>query len=129
MNNQLTYDAIQQVQTFRSQKYPIKISDPIIKLLQDGVIYVYGRDKCFRPLVYVDAGKFDAIKKQFSADDVVDLSIMIFEFLESFMYVPGRIENMILIIDCSNINVFTAPYAMLKSLMTTTQSQYKCKSR
>ena len=54
---------------------------------------------------------------------------MIFEFLESFMYVPGRIENMILIIDCSNINVFTAPYAMLKSLMTTTQSQYKCKSR
>ena len=54
---------------------------------------------------------------------------MMFEYLAAFMYVPGKIENLVLIIDCSNINVFTAPYSMLKALMTTIQSQYKCKSR
>ena len=72
--------------------------------------------------MHVDAGKFDAIKKQYSNDDIVSLGILMFEFMESFMFVLGKIENMILIIDCSNINVFTAPYAMLKALMTTIQS-------
>ena len=72
--------------------------------------------------MHVDAVKFDAIKKQYSNDDIVSLGILMFEFMESFMFVLGKIENMILIIDCSNINVFTAPYAMLKALMTTIQS-------
>ena len=119
MNNQLAYDAILQIQVFRTQKFPIKVNDRIIKLLMDGVLYIYGRDKCFRPLVYVNAGKIDAIKKQYTSEDFISLGFLIFEFLESFMSVRGRIENLILIIDCLNINVFTAPYSMLKALMTT----------
>ena len=95
------------------------MNDRIIKLLKDGVLYIYGRDKCFRPLVYVNAGKIDAIKKQYTSEDFISLGFLIFEFLESFMSVRGRIENLILIIDCLNINVFTAPYSMLKALMTT----------
>lgn len=79
--------------------------------------------------MHIDAGKFDAIKKQYSNDDIVSLGIMMFEFVESFMYVHGKIENMIEIIDCSNINVLTAPYAMLKALMTAIQMLHKCKSR
>ena len=58
----MAYDAILQVKAFRIQKYPLKVNDGMIKLLTDGVLYVYGRDKFFRPLLYVNAGKFQQLR-------------------------------------------------------------------
>ena len=59
----------------------------MIKVLQDGVVYVHGRDRHFRPLVYVSAGKFERLKGKISNDDVISIGVIMFEFLEKFMYV------------------------------------------
>lgn len=52
-------------------------------------------------------------------EEVIESAIIMFEFLEKFMYVPGRVENMILVIDCLDISVFNSPRGMLKAMMTT----------
>ena len=83
------------------------------------MVYISGRDKFFRPLVFVNASKVEASKSKMTNDQIISIGIIIFEFLERYMYVNGQIENMILIIDTLNIGIFKAPYAMLKALMTT----------
>ena len=45
------------------------------------------------------------------------------------MLIKGRIENFVLIIDCSDIGVFNAPYMTFGNVMKTVQNYYKCKLR
>lgn len=45
------------------------------------------------------------------------------------MLIPGHIENFIMMVDCLNLGVWNMPYGMIKSVIQTLQSQYKCMSR
>ena len=60
---------------------------------------------------------------------MVGFIILLFEYLDKNMLVEGRIENVIIIVDCLNISIFNAPYGMLKSVLGTIQGIYKCKAR
>lgn len=46
--------------------------------------------------------------------DLVALSVLMIEFMHKYCMARGIIENMMLIIDCKNINIFNAPYKMIK---------------
>jgi hypothetical protein len=54
-----------------------------------------------------------------SNEQVITMAIILFEFLEKYVFVPGVIENLILVIDTLDISVFNAPHGMLKAMMTT----------
>lgn len=97
--------------------------------MENGVFYIYGRDKTFRPLVIIDAAKLVEFQSKIEGVDLIHFSILILEYLEINMLIPGRIENYILIIDCQNLGVMNTPYALLKSVLSVIQSQYKCKAR
>lgn len=43
------------------------------------------------------------------------------------MFVQGRIENFILIVDCKGIGVFNAPYVIFSSVLKVLQEYAKCK--
>lgn len=101
----------------------------MIRLLKSGIIYLNGRDKHYRPILIVKAEKFMQMKPVPNNEDLITLALWFFEFMETYMMVPGRIENVILIIDCKNLSVFSAPYGMLKAVLGVVTSQYKCKSR
>ena len=60
---------------------------------------------------------------------MIGFIILLFEYLDNFMLVEGRIENVVIIIDCINISIFNAPYGMLKSVLGTIQAIYKCKAK
>ena len=50
---------------------------------------------------------------------MIGFVILLFEYLDEFMLIEGRIENVIIIIDCLNISIFNAPYGMLKAVLGT----------
>jgi hypothetical protein len=50
---------------------------------------------------------------------------IILEFVEKYIFIPGVIENNILIFDCLGLSVFTAPYDMLKYVLGILQILYK----
>ena len=52
-NNKATYEAIIQRQDYRDKTWPLQFCDKLKYLLESGVIYLYGRDKHFRPLLVI----------------------------------------------------------------------------
>ena len=54
-----------------------------------------------------------------SDEDVIAYAILVYEYMAAYMMVPGRIENVLMIIDCKNLSVLNAPYAMLKVVLST----------
>jgi hypothetical protein len=89
----------------------------LIRLLQGGSIYLNGRDKHYRPILIVKAEKFMKIMPVPAIEDLITLALWFFEFMEKHMLVPGRIENVIMIIDCKNLSVWNTPYAILKAVI------------
>jgi hypothetical protein len=85
--------------------------------MNQGLVYIYGRDMYFRPIVVLSALKLT----QTTAKDqqLVDLIILLSSYMDEFMMVEGRVENFILLIDCKDISIFNAPYALLKSVLAT----------
>ena len=45
------------------------------------------------------------------------------------MLVPGKIENISMIIDCKELGVFNAPYSLFKNITELLQEIYKCRLR
>jgi hypothetical protein len=95
--------------------------------MNQGLAYIYGRDIFFRPIVVLDALKLTQTKTQ--DQRLIDLIILLCSYMDEFMMVEGRIENFILIIDCKDISIFNAPYAMLKSVLSTAQGLFKCRAK
>lgn len=66
------------------------------------------------------------MKSEFTSIDTVYLGIIAFEYFLHHMAVKGRIENINIILDCKDLNVFSAPYMIIKDLLGAIQSQFKC---
>ena len=49
------------------------------------------------------------------------------EWMEQYMFVKGRIENFLLIVDCKGIGVFKAPYSIFSQVIKVVQEYAKCK--
>ena len=49
--------------------------------------------------------------------------------MKKHLHIPGRIENNLLIFDNADINVFNAPYKMIKTIMGTIEKLHKCLAR
>ena len=52
-------------------------------------------------------------------EDMVALAVFIIEFMNMHMMVPGKIENIVGLIDLKDLGVFTAPYGLLKAVIST----------
>ena len=99
--------------------FPMRFTSTVEKMLKDGVFYLCGRDKNFRPIVCINAHKIQSMNPQPETHDVITLSLFIFELLNEYLMDKGTIENLILLINCENLSIFSVPYAMMKAVMTT----------
>ena len=40
--------------------------------------------------------------------------IFLMEYMDHFVMIKGRVENVLLILDCVNMGLFNAPYVLIK---------------
>ena len=59
------------------------------------------------------------LTKDIVNQDFIEFMLLMVEYMEKFLLIPGRIENIVMIIDCVNLGVFNMPYGMIKSVVTT----------
>jgi len=52
-------------------------------------------------------------------EDMVALAVFVIEFTNMYMNIPGKIENLVILIDLKDLGVFTAPYGLLKAVIST----------
>jgi len=118
-DNQKAFDSMKFRVDFQKENFPILFTDNMFKIMNCGGLYIYGRDKNLRPIVICDIQKLLENKNLFGSEkkgqsDLINVCLFMLEWMEHFMFVQGRIENFILIIDCKGVGVFNAPYLILK---------------
>ena len=84
----------------------------ISELLKSGGVYINGRDKSLRPIIVLQVQHLINQKQYFGQNNLNLLYFIIFimEYASKYMMIPGRIENLILIVDCLDVGIFNAPF-------------------
>lgn len=111
-DNARAYESMKSKTKFQSEHYPIKFNSDISELLKSGGIYINGRDKSLRPIVILQVQHLINQKQYYGANDknLFYFIIFVMEYIDKYMLIPGRIENLVLIADCSDVGIFNAPF-------------------
>ena len=101
---------------------PIAINNKIVSLLNSGIMYVYGRDHHFRPIIIVSVKTYvNAVEKdKYSFEDINTSIIYLMNYIVKYLLVPGQIENWITMIDFKGAGV--SDVSDFKKLLTTLNS-------
>ena len=112
--------------------FPMEIQpgDKIYQLLNLGFLYVYGRDCHFRPIIVCQPAICLKHATLFEEKEIIDAGAFLFQFIVNNMFIPGQIENWIMIINfngCSPLNLPNVVKKMIKTLSENFLSRlYKC---
>ena len=75
------------------------------ELLNNGFLYIYGRDHQFRPIMvcqpYILQEKLD----YFSNSDIVNVCLFVCQFAVNNLLIPGQIENWIILVDFDGVGL------------------------
>ena len=106
---------------FKGTNYPIKVTKRIVDILNGGSMYIRGRDRHNRPIFVLNAEKFQNLSPKPTNEEICAAVTALFEFFRHHMSVNGRIENLLVLIDCENVSYFKANFSQLKALLTLLQ--------
>ena len=100
------------------------IDDEILSFLRSGQLYIYGRDKNFRPIVVFSAKKFK-IEDGINEEKLIKCFTYFFEYLMNNLLIPGQVENWVQITDLKDTSLWSIPYKKLGELIKFAQSSYR----
>lgn len=110
---------------WRRTNLPICLTTDQKRFLDEGLFYIHGRDKNFRPLNIFDPRVI--IGKKADRDEVIMIVHFVLQFIIDNMFIPGKIENWVSIMDLSNLSINELPKQWLNSFIKSCQSNYKCR--
>ena len=108
-NNQFAYDRLLANDKWMKEEMLPMFKNPekVIKTINKGYIYSYGRDKSMRPVWIVNLRKmFDS---GFTNDEFWDAQNFLQAYLKFAGMVPGKIEQYVIICDGRNISLWELP--------------------
>ena len=120
----LTFENIKFEIEWRKNNLPVNLNDEINQILNLGFIYVHGRDKCFRPLIFLNPGKYD--KNKFTLESWKKSINYFIEFVINNCLINGRVENWNVIIDCKELKMTNLPFD-LKNIFLENHKVYRCR--
>ena len=87
--------------------YPFNIDLKIKEILNSGLIYMYGRDKHFRPILIIEANKNSELidKKKLTLDDISKAIIYFLNYIINYVFIKCQIENWTIICDLDDVGV------------------------
>lgn len=91
--------------------FPMNITprDKSWELLNNGFLYIYGRDHQFRPIMvcqpYILQNKLD----YFSNSDVVNVCLFVCQYAVNNLLIPGQIENWIMFFNLKGTSLISLP--------------------
>ena len=101
---------------------PREINDKIIYLLNSGFMYVYGRDKHFRPIIVVPVKMVKVVlSHDYTFDDISQAIIYLMNYIIKYLLIPGQIENWIVFVDFDGVGV--SDVGEFKKILSTLSKQ------
>ncbi|EAR95968.2 CRAL TRIO domain protein (macronuclear) [Tetrahymena thermophila SB210] len=90
--------------------------------LMSGNVYLCGRDKQLRPVIYMDCQNLNL--KTHGADQITQAMCVFLEMIKKYMMVPGKVENWIFIIDTREKGIFSLPLKALGVIIDAMQVNF-----
>lgn len=128
MNVKKAYESCVAKVNFQIEKLPILIDPVVFDLFNQGFLYICGRDRHYRPILVTNPWLLLKQPEMPSDEQVIACAMIVMEYLSKYMLIPGKVENCLTIFDLNN-SVMSLPISKIKSLMTTMQLNYKCRTR
>ena len=102
----------------------LKIDEALAKsLLPYGLIYFFGRDRMFRPVMILNMRKI--LDMKIPLDDVKNLLLYVIEWGIKNMLLPGKVEVYSVIADLTKVGILEIPVKMLKNMVGILQNNYR----
>lgn len=108
---------------WRKQTLPIILTDVQKMFLDEGLFYIHGRDRNYRPLNIFDPRII--IGKKADRDEVLMIVHFVFQYLINNMFIPGKVENWVGLMDLSNLSMSKLPTKWLNAFIKSCQANYK----
>ncbi len=111
---------------WRKTYFPFSITNKASEILNNGFIYVHGRDIYFRPIIVINARYYVNNMTKYTYDDWLCCVIYFMEYMIKNLLIPGQIENWNIITDLNGVSLLTFPSDM-KKMMGVLSSNYRCR--
>lgn len=112
---------------WKNSKFPnFQIRLKTLEILNEGFIYVHGRDCQYRPILVVNAGVYMRIKDKYTFDDWENFIIFFMKFLFENTLISGQVENWNIITDVRNVSIYSIP-GDFKKIMNLLSFNYRCR--
>lgn len=76
-------------------------------------MYIHGRDHRYRPIIVLNPSLLDL--KQLNLDDFISSVIFFLEVIVNNMFLPGQVENWVVLINFNFMGLFTFPIKVINS--------------
>ena len=95
-------------------------------ILNSGLVYMYGRDTHFRPILVIEAKKSNEMMDNlgYTFEEISQALLFFMNYIVNYMLIPGQIENWILICDLEDVGI--AKLAQFKKILNSL-SKFRCR--
>ncbi|CAG9331750.1 unnamed protein product [Blepharisma stoltei] len=95
---------------------------PLVQnILNSGGVYIHGRDIYYRPLIILKLSKL----AQFPYQEHIACAYFLLEFIMDSMFLPGQIENWVMIVDFEDFNEVNQNH--VRKLIMELYTHYQCR--
>ena len=129
---EFAYELMKDYINWFETSFPMIIApkDKSWELLNNGFLYIYGRDHQFRPIMvcqpYILQEKLD----YFSNSDIVNVCLFVCQFAVNNLLIPGQIENWIMFFNLKGTSLLSLPEPIKKLVQELSDNfnfrLYKC---
>ena len=105
---------------------PIKNYNDIKEILSSGLIYMHGLDCNYRPIICIIVSRFVKIMDLYPIENFIFAIYFFINYLIKHIFIPGQVENWVMIADLSNVSFWKPPTKILK-IFNFLQNKYLCR--
>jgi hypothetical protein len=120
-----TLEDVKEHSYWRDTLCPIQLSDRLKNFLNDGLLYIAGRDNKFRPIIVFNVNRIDA--KQFDLNFMITaMTFWLKTVIEEWM-LPGQVEQWVFIGNIKGMGIGALAVQEVRKLFEFLQTNFKCR--
>jgi len=129
-NNYKYEQALENILThikYVKENLPIALNDDSKRLLSNGLLYIHGRDKSFRPILIFRTSVLTELSER-EYPDAMDAMMFVILYTINHLLVPGKVENYNVISDMGDSPVLKVPVKFCIEMARIFQTHFKCRA-
>ncbi|CAD8071136.1 unnamed protein product [Paramecium sonneborni] len=94
------------------------------EMIKQGAVYISGRGQGFRPILVINADKFDI--NIYPIEDIMRAISIVLMVVKDYMLVSGKVESWFVIVEAKNTTAFSVPFTHLNTIFDMLKHNFPC---